>query len=234
MQINLTNLGGQQQVSGWVNIGPDPIPNGQTTITTTPVNGRTTSIAIDPNDPDIAYVGTAQGGVYRTKDGGATWTAIFDDAQSLAIGALALSPSNPTILYVGTGESNLSADSYFGVGLYRVDNASTTPVLTGPINPLVTTGIAGTTAFTGRSIAKILVHPTDPATIFVCTTLGIGGIGGNGLSTTVPPLALRGIYRSTNATDPLGSISFQKTNCYYCWKFITGCFWKSIYNRYGF
>lgn len=196
--------------TGWVNLGPDPIPNGQTTSTITPVNGRTISIAVDPNNPDLVYVGTAQGGVYRTTDAGTTWTPIFDNATSLAIGALALAPSDPTILYVGTGEPNLSCDSYFGVGLYRIDNASTTAILTGPINPSVTTGIGGTTAFTGRSIAKIIVHPTDPATIFVCTTSGIGGIGCSGYSSTVPPLAIRGLYRSTNATSPLGSITFQK------------------------
>lgn len=195
----------------WMPIGPAPIPNGQTEQIETPVSGRTTAIAIHPTNPDVAYVGTAQGGLYRTVDGGNTWRAIFDAADSLAIGAVAIAPSDPSIVYVGTGEPQLSADSFFGVGLYRINNAQTTADLTGPINPPVTTGIPGTTAFTGRAISKILVHPTDPATIFVGTASGTSSNpSGGSVSTFVPPLAIRGLYRSTNATAPLASISFQK------------------------
>jgi len=140
--------------------------------------------------------------VYRSLDGGTTWTAIFDGAQSLAIGALAIAPSNPSIVYVGTGEPNLSADTFFGVGLYRIDNAETTADLTGPINPAVTTGIAGTKAFTGRAISKILVHPTNPDIVFVATSTGIAGLGATATeaATAVPPLAVLGLYRSMNAT----------------------------------
>src|SRR5262249_5900408 len=114
----------------WIPIGPAPIPKGQTTGIENPGNGRGTAIAVQPTDPNIVYVGTAQGGVYRSLNGGASWTAIFDQAASLAIGALALAPSDPTILYVGTGEPNFSCDSFFGVGLYRINNADTAPVLT--------------------------------------------------------------------------------------------------------
>ena len=196
--------------TAWVPIGPFPIPNGQTQSVTTAVSGRVTAVEVHPTNPSIVYVGTAQGGVYRTVDGGATWTPIFDAAQSLAIGALALAPSNPTILYVGTGEANLSLDSYAGVGLYRIDNADTSPNLVGPINPAYS-GVAGTTAFGGRSISKILVHPTNPATIFVATSSGALGIGGDSpLGGTIPPLPPRGIWRSTNATAAAGSVAFTK------------------------
>jgi hypothetical protein len=107
----------------WTPVGPYPIPNGQTTSFATPVSGRVTAIAVHPTNPDIVYVGLAQGGVLRSLNGGATWTPIFESASSLAIGALTLAPSNPTILYVGTGEPNLSGDSFFGVACI----ASTTP-----------------------------------------------------------------------------------------------------------
>jgi photosystem II stability/assembly factor-like uncharacterized protein len=192
----------------WTQLGPNPIPNGQTS-PTSPVSGRVSAIAVDPTDEDIVYVGAAQGGVYRSTNGGTSWTQIFDSAQTLAIGALALAPSNPSILYVGTGESAGSADSFFGLGLYRVDNAQTTANLSGPFNPPVTTGVAGTTAFTGRAISEILVHPTDPATIFVSTTPGTGGNpSGGSIGFTVPPLAMLGVYRSTDATSV--SPSFTK------------------------
>ena len=83
---------------------------------------------------------------------------LFRSAASLAIGALALAPSNPSILYVGTGEANLGADCFFGVGLYRIDNADGNPVLNGPFNPTPLTDVIGAKTFTGRSISKILVE----------------------------------------------------------------------------
>ncbi len=95
----------------WIELGPNPIPNGQTQTTSSPVSGRVSAIAIDPADPNKVYVGAAQGGVYRSLDGGATWTAIFDTAQTLAIGTLNLDPVNGW-LWVGTGEANGSADCY--------------------------------------------------------------------------------------------------------------------------
>jgi photosystem II stability/assembly factor-like uncharacterized protein len=186
----------------WTQIGPAPIPNGQTQGVVNPVSGRTTAIAIHPANPDIVYVGAAQGGVYRSLDGGANWTPIFDSALSLAIGSVVLAPSNPEILYVGTGEPNGSQDSFFGVGLYRIDNASTTATLTGPINPPVATGIPGTTAFTGRAISQVLVHPTDPNTIFVSTYTGTGTNPGQVMDFDIPPLGILGLYRSTDATSP--------------------------------
>jgi photosystem II stability/assembly factor-like uncharacterized protein len=188
--------------STWTPVGPAPIPNGQTTTISNPVSGRVTSIAIHPTDPNIVYVGTAQGGVFRTKDGGSTWVPLMDSAQSLAIGAVALAPSDPEILYVGTGEPAQSCDSYVGVGVYRINNASTTANLTGPINPNVTTGIVGTKAFNLSAISKIVVHPTDPATVFVATmTAGIVGMGCNFVDRSdVPRVSLAGLYRSTNAT----------------------------------
>ncbi len=202
----------------WLEIGPasPPLPNGQTQQfpATAPVTGRATAIVVDPTNSNKVYLGAAQGGVWRSLDGGASWTAIFDTAQSLSVGALALAPSDPTKLYVGTGEPNNSADSFFGVGVYRIDNADTTADLVGPINPLITTGSGAgaitTNCFTGRAISQILVHPTDPATIFVSTAAAVSGAAGNALTNTVPPLGLRGVYRSTNATAAAASVTFAK------------------------
>ena len=185
----------------WSPIGPWPIPNGQTTTVTTAVSGRVTAIAVHPTNADIVFVGTAQGGVWRSLNGGASWTPIFDGAASLSIGSLAIAPSNPTILYVGTGEANLSADSYFGVGLYRVENATSSPVLSGPFNPTPTNDVLGAKAFTGRSISKILVDASDPATVFCAVSSGVGGVGGEALGASPPVTALRGIYRSTDGTS---------------------------------
>ena len=203
----------------WNELGPRPLPNGETQQAgvTTPVTGRASSVVVDPTNSNKVYLGTAQGGVWRSLDGGATWTSIFDTAQSLAIGAMALAPSNPTTLYVGTGEhpGNEVNDTFFGVGVYRIDNVDAAATLVGPINPPFSfTNIFGqpttTTCFAGRAINKITVHPTDPATIFVATTGSFSGISGQTLGSDIPPLGLRGLYRSTNATSAAASVTFQK------------------------
>lgn len=188
-------------LAAWSPIGPAPIPNAQVgTGPSTPASGRVLSIAIHPTNPDIVYVGTAQGGLYRSTNGGTTWVALMDNALSLAIGALALAPTNPEILYVGTGESGFCADCFFGVGVYRIENASTTATLLGPFNR----DAGNVDVFTGRGIGEIIVHPTDANTIFVGTTSGLGGIGGVANNT----LPNRGLYRSTNAAG--GSPTFAR------------------------
>src|SRR5262249_30092930 len=153
----------------WTPLGPAPVPNGQTQGRTDPVTGRVTAIAVHPTNPNTVYVGTAQGGVYRSLDGGANWTPLLDGALSLAISAIAIAPSAPATVFVGTGEGNFSLDSYVGVGVYRIDNAETTATLTGPLN---LDGL-GNNVFSNAAITKILVHPTDPNTIFVSTVFGV-------------------------------------------------------------
>src|SRR5262249_16467034 len=167
--------------------------------------GRVTAIAINPTNENIVYVGTAQGGLYRSLDGGTTWTALMDDAQSLAVGSIAIDPLDSTTIFVGTGEGNLSADSFFGVGLYIIKNAETTPTLLGPFNLDGT----GTDVFTGRSITRVLVSPTDDNIVFVATTSGIGGIGADSIPSVISSnLPSRGLYRSMNAMS--ASPTFQK------------------------
>ena len=198
----------QSLLSGpsWTSVGPSPIPNGQTFSVQQAVSGRVTAIAVHPNNSSVAYVGTAQGGVYRTTDGGATWTAIFDNAQTLAVGSIAIAPSQPSTIYVGTGEGNFGCDTFFGVGVYRIDNAdSASPVMSGPFNQETSTG---SDVLTGRSISKVLVHPTDPNTIFIAANSG--GIGGIGCDVHPTQASARGVYRSTNATS--ANATFQLLN----------------------
>jgi Carboxypeptidase regulatory-like domain/Domain of unknown function (DUF4214) len=196
----------------WLELGPNPIPLGQTQTSRVNVSGRVSAIEIDPTDPTKVYVGTAQGGVYRSLDGGATWTPIFDSALTLAIGTLNLDPVNGW-LWVGTGEANGSADSFAGVGLYRIENVNTTATLVGPINPIRnyndgSNNPTSTGFFTGRSISKILRVPGDPNTLFVGVAGGVIGLGGNPpFGNVLPPLAMRGLARLSNVTGAPAGIT---------------------------
>src|SRR5207247_592753 len=85
------------EAANWTAIGPAPLPD-----FTNPLSGRVTAIAVNPTNANIVYLGTAQGGLWRTLDGGSSWTALMDNAQSLAIGAVTIDPLNPSTVFVGT------------------------------------------------------------------------------------------------------------------------------------
>src|ERR1041384_4787576 len=177
----------------WIFLGPNPIPQGQTQGARVPVSGRTISIAVHPTDPNTVYVGTAQGGLYKSTNGGTNWTRLFDfQLESLAIGAITIDPTDSSIVYVGTGENGQSADSAFGRGLYIIRNAnSASPILTGPFR----LNCVGSDVLSGRAIGRVLVNPLDHNVIFVCTASGTGG-NPNTTPVLLPP---RGVYRSLNA-----------------------------------
>jgi hypothetical protein len=135
----------------------------------------------------------AQGGLYKSTNGGTNWTRLFDfQLESLAIGAITIDPTDSSIVYVGTGEPDLSADSYAGKGLYIIRNAnSATPTLNGPYR---VDGL-GSDVFSGRAIGRIMVSSTNHNIVYVGTTTGTGGNPNTGVLN--PPRA--GLYRSTNA-----------------------------------
>jgi photosystem II stability/assembly factor-like uncharacterized protein len=178
-------------VSNWVQLGPTAIPNGQTYGgVRVLVTGRVTSIVIDPGNPNIIYCGTAQGGVWKTTDGGKSWVAKSDNEVSLAIGALAMDPSNSQILYAGTGEGNFSTDSYYGNGILKTTNGGAS-----------WTALA-TATFTGTRFSRIAVTPGTPLRLFAATGNGIyrstdGGVNWTQMTNGLPAIA--GIVRA--ATD---------------------------------
>ena len=181
----------------WTALGPTPIPNGQTVGTEVPVSGRVTAVAIDPADSETVYVGTAQGGLYQSRDGGATWTALMDSAGTLAIGSLELDPSDSNTLLVGTGESNFSGDSYAGLGVYEVTGLKTSPVLSGPF---------GSSSSANRGIPGLAIDPNNHNTVYIGTATAQQGIGPQPFTPGTQPR--RGLYRSTNFFS--GSPTFTK------------------------
>ena len=57
--------------------------------------GRISAVAGVPSQPEIFYVGTPEGGVWKTDDAGQTWKPISDSIGVAPIGSIAVSPSNP-------------------------------------------------------------------------------------------------------------------------------------------
>jgi photosystem II stability/assembly factor-like uncharacterized protein len=110
----------------WEPIGPVGISD------FTRSTGRIATIALHPEDPDIIYIGGAQGGVWRTDDGGLSWRPLTDSECSLAMGSVVIDPVDPNIVYAGTGEQHFSADSYYGCGILRSTDGGDTWVRFAP------------------------------------------------------------------------------------------------------
>jgi len=114
----------------WTLIGPEP--------TDTPYNvpvvaGRITALAVDPTNANVVYAGAADGGVWKTTDGGVHWTPLTDMQASLAVGSITIDPSNHSTIYVGTGEENFSIDSYYGAGILKsINGGSSWTQIKGP------------------------------------------------------------------------------------------------------
>ncbi len=98
----------------WEQVGPGNIP------------GRTRSILIDPQNPDIIYSGSVSGGVWKTTDGGLSWFALKDNMENLAISTMVLDPNNSQIIYAGTGEGYFNTDQVRGEGIFKTINGGVT------------------------------------------------------------------------------------------------------------
>ena len=143
------------------------------------MGGRVSSIAFDPTDPWTFYVGLGTGGIMKSSDNGSTFQPIFEHEAVAAIGDIAVAPSDPKTIYVGTGEANDRNTVSWGAGVYTSKDGGTT---------WTRSGLEKT-----RAIARIVVHPTDPKTAWVCSPGDVWQPGE------------RGIYKTTD-----GGTSWKK------------------------
>ena len=90
------------------------------------IGGRFNCIAVNPNNSNVMYAGSANGGVWKTDDNGQTWNSITDSFQYQAIGAIAINPNNANEIWVGTGDLNISGTLYTGNGVYKSTDAGLT------------------------------------------------------------------------------------------------------------
>ncbi|HEX4964237.1 MAG TPA: hypothetical protein VF173_25670 [Thermoanaerobaculia bacterium] len=112
------------------------------------MSGRVAAIAGVGANPDVVYVGAASGGVWKSTNGGLTFTPVFDDQPVASIGAIAVFQPNPDVVWVGTGEGNPRNSASIGNGVYRsLDGGKTWSHL----------GLEKT-----ERIDTIVLHPSNP------------------------------------------------------------------------
>lgn len=147
------------------------------------MSGRVTAIDVVNTNPDVMYVGTASGGVWKSISGGIKWDPIFDKEVTASIGALAIQQSNPSVIWVGTGEGNPRNSLNGGYGIYKS--------LDGGKN-WKTMGLKNT-----RHIHRVVIDPTNPDVVYAAA---IGSPWGEHPE--------RGIFKTTNGGETWDKILF--------------------------
>ncbi len=152
----------------WTNIGPER-------------GGRSVAVAGSDARPMEYWFGATGGGLWKTTDGGNTWTPVTDGKiTSESVGSIGVCETNPDIVYIGTGETQLRGNIQPGDGLYKTTDGGQTWTHIGLRN--------------ARTFSRVRVHPTN------CDIAFAGAFGHFGA-----PNPERGVYRTTD-----GGATWQK------------------------
>ena len=135
--------------------------------------GRALTIEGVPGEPDTYYFGAVAGGVWKTIDGGANWTPLFDKQPISSIGAIAIAPSDHNVIYAGTGEAAIRGNTTYGTGVFKsIDGGKTWQNV----------GLKDS-----RQIGALIVDPRDENVVLVAA-----------LGHAFGPNAERGIFRTAD------------------------------------
>lgn len=152
----------------WTQLGPGNI------------GGRIRSIIVHPTDPNILYIGSVSGGVWKTTNAGASWFPLKDNMENLAVCSMVMDPTNSNVIYAGTGEGFFNLDAIRGEGIFKTTDAganwtrlsSTNNSNFYYVNKLV---IDNTTNTLYAATRKGLFASTDGGSTFLSLLVGTGG-----------------------------------------------------------
>jgi photosystem II stability/assembly factor-like uncharacterized protein len=154
----------------WSFIGPSSISN----VNSSTGIGRVDRIAFHPSDPKILYVGTPNGGLWKSINDGLSWFSLTNNIYNQSISGVVVDYSNPNVIYLLTGDG----DTYGG-GL-NYTNASTGVMKTvdGGTNWTYTAPL-----FNGSYVGlRLMQDPAHPGTLLAATTEGIFRTTNGGIS----------------------------------------------------
>ncbi len=140
------------------------------------MGGRIADLAVVESKPQVFYIATGTGGVWKTENHGTSWTPLFDDQPTSSIGDVTLDQSNPNLVWVGTGEPQNRQSSGWGNGVYKSTDAG---------NTWRHMGLDAT-----KHIGRILIHPRNPDIVYVAA---VGDLWG--------PNEERGVFRTRDGGE---------------------------------
>ncbi len=149
----------------------------------TNIGGRITCLAVSPTNSNVVFIGTPGAGIYKSTNGGVSWTPVFDDKPFLYIGSIAIDPNNPNTIYAGTGDPDIPFTVFIGDGVYKSTDGG---------NTWSNIGLTNT-----KIISKIIVSPNNSNEVYV-SAMGNPLVADNN----------RGVYKSTNAGASWSQVLF--------------------------
>ncbi|MCB9234222.1 MAG: hypothetical protein H6581_21375 [Bacteroidia bacterium] len=154
------------------------------------MSGRVTCIDALHSNPDVIFVGTASGGLWRSESGGIRWEPVFDRQPIQSIGAVAIDQRNPDVIWAGTGEGNPRNSQSSGAGIYKSLDGGRTWKLMGLEQ--------------SKTIHRIIIHRDNPDIVYV------GALG-----SAWGPNPDRGVFKTTNGGESWEKVLFvnDSTGC---------------------
>lgn len=168
----------------WENMGPNDL------------GGRTRCFIIDKNNPDVMFIGSVSGGLFKSTNAGSSWVPVNDMADNLAVVSLAQAANGD--IYYGTGEgmyyqtTGTGTGGVTGKGLYKSTDGGTT-----------FSQVSGTSSF--AAIGKIVCGPNDPNRVYIATNQGIR-VTTDGGATWANPLGVIASDAQDMTIDGIGQV----------------------------
>jgi photosystem II stability/assembly factor-like uncharacterized protein len=165
---------GAQTPSGTDGINPDSFKGIEfRSLGPSVTTGRISDVDIDPRNPNVWYVASASGGLWKTENRGNTFTPIFDEYGSYSLGCVVVDPRNSDVVWLGTGENNNQRSVGFGDGVYKSTDAGKTWKRMGLEN--------------SEHIQNIVIDPRNSNVVYVSAIGPLWSSGGD-----------RGVYKTTD------------------------------------
>lgn len=158
-------------LGAWTELGPGNI------------GGRTRALLIDPTGPDTMYAAGVAGGVWKTTNGGASWTPLDDLLPNLAVCSMAFDTADTRIIYAGTGEGFFNGDMVRGAGIFKTTDSGQS-----------WSRLESTATNDFHYVNDIVVSPNDSQTVYAATRTGVwrSADGGMNWDRILNPLNLIG------------------------------------------
>ncbi|HTX18412.1 MAG TPA: FlgD immunoglobulin-like domain containing protein [Bacteroidota bacterium] len=175
------------QTTTWFPLGPGNI------------GGRVRAIVVNPSDTDQIIAGSVSGGIWKSTDGGASWTSKSDTLNFEAIGCLLIDPSNNNTVYAGTGEGWLNLDAVYGGGIYKSTDFGESWTL-----------LSSTSGSAAQNFRNVMKMTSDPSgNIYAATKNYTYEYGGGSYTTS------GGLYMSSDQGASWTKISSTTTSTNY-------------------
>jgi PKD repeat protein len=146
--------GTRSQEGTWTNLGPFQITNGRGYKGL----GRLNAIAFDPVDPNVVWVGSPSGGLWKTTTNGNNWVCKTENLPSLGVSSILIDHNNPSVMYIGTGDRD--AGDANGIGVYRSTDGGDS-------------WEAWNSGISDHTVGRLLMNPTNSMIIFAATNGGL-------------------------------------------------------------